>query len=256
MIKSYLINLDRNKDRLNFFISNFKKIGLEFTRISGIDGSKFSKEEFDNFSKIRPRRNIPWLPGQMGCFLSHYHAWGKIATGTERFCAVFEDDIHISTDLKNILDNDQWIPDDFDIIRLETSTNRILLTKNPVLKYGNRKIYGVKSTSWCAGGYILSRSAAQKLINLPIEAHDSSDALLYNFENSAIANKLNIFQFNPAPCTQDKYLLSGSIKFKSNIESPLSNPLKIKEKIKKISPLIIITGIAKSIKGYKRITFM
>ncbi len=256
MIKSYLINLDKDSERLNFITANFKKLGIEFERIAAIDGQTFSEQAFQEFLKVRPRNNKSWMRGQMGCFLSHYAAWEKVSQGNERFYAVFEDDIHISDDLKKILNDDSWIPDDIDIIRLETSTNRVRLTSQPLLTHAKRKIFGVKSTSWCAGGYLINRRTAQQLVNLPAQYHEPSDVILYNFDDSIIAKELNILQFHPALCTQDKHLATGNLKFSSNIE--LSAPKKASRlilKLRQANPISVIGGLYRSLRGYKRIGF-
>jgi len=263
MIKSYLINLDKDLDRLAFFKSNFERLGITFERIAAVDGRTFSEEDYQAFMQKRPRNynrdnSKKWLRGQMGCFLSHYNVWKKIAEGRENYCAVFEDDIHISNDLKHILQSENWIPHNIDIIRLETSTNRIQLTSQPVATYKKRKLYGVKSTSWCAGAYIISRKAALRLVSLSEKYHEPADIMLYHFDESVIARDLQIFQFNPALCTQDKHLADGlnSVKFASNIEFDTANKARdIKARLEKISPAKLATAVYRSLCGYKRIGF-
>lgn len=256
MIKSYLINLEQDSERLAFFESNFNRLGIGFERISAVDGRKFPEQQYQDFMKDRPRdHKKTWLRGQMGCFLSHYTAWQKIAEGEDRFCAVFEDDIHISDDLKQILNDDSWIPDEVDLIRLDTSTNRVRLTPQPYLTHANRQIFGVKSTSWCAGGYILNRRTAQQLVNLPVKYHEPSDVILYNFSDSIIARELKIFQFHPALCTQDKHLATGSVGFSSNIEAPVKKQSELKAKLEKATPVDVVRAAYRSLTGYKRIGF-
>ncbi len=255
-MKSYLINLDGDTDRLAFFSSNFKRLGLSYERVCAIDGRTFSDADYARFQKTRTKNYSFWLRGQMGCFLSHYHVWQKVAQSEDNFCAVFEDDIHASDDLKKILDEQSWIPNDVDIIRLETSTNRIQLTSDPVLKHAGRTLYGVKSTSWCSGAYILSRRAAQAFIDLEEQYHQPTDVIMYNFERSAITKKLNILQCYPAVCTQDKHLLNGNdVKFASNIEAPTTKEPAIKTALKYALPANFFAAAYRSLKGYRRITF-
>lgn len=259
-MKSYLINLDKDTERLNFFKANFDRLGIPFERISAVDGRTFSEQDYQAFMQTRPRdynriQTKNWLRGQMGCFLSHYHAWQKIAEGDEHYCAVFEDDIHISDDLKQILQTDTWIPQSIDIIRLETSTNRVRLTPQPILSYKKRNLYGVKSTSWCAGAYIISRKTAQRLVNLPEAYHEPADVILYNLNESVIAKDLNILQFNPALCTQDKHLAEGKVKFSSNIEFDTAAQPSLTAKLRRFSPGVVLVGIYRSLSGYRRISF-
>lgn len=261
MIKSYLINLDKDLDRLAFFKSNFDRLGIKFERVPAIDGRKYSEEDYQDFMAKRPRNynrtsTKTWLRGQMGCFLSHYNVWKKIAEGRDNYCAVFEDDIHVSDDLQYVLQSENWIPKDTDIIRLETSTNRVQLS-SPVTNYKKRKLYEVRSTSWCAGAYIISRKAALRLVSLSEKYHEPADVMLYHFEESVIARDLRILQFNPALCTQDKHLANGQKShFASNIEFDSANKVtEIKTKLGKLSPSKIATALYRSLSGYRRISF-
>ncbi len=259
-MKSYLINLDKDTDRLGFFKANFDRLDIPFERIPAVDGRTYSEQDYQDFMRTRPRnynrtQTKTWLRGQMGCFLSHFAAWEKIAAGDENFCAVFEDDIHISDDLKHILQSDSWIPQDVDVIRLETSTNRVRLRSQPLLTFRNRKLYSVNSTSWCAGAYIISKKTAQKLIDLEEQYHEPADVILYHFEESAVAKKLTILQFNPALCTQDKHLAQGKVQFSSNIEFDRDVKPSLKSRLRKFSPATIATGIYRSLSGYRRISF-
>lgn len=255
MIKSYLINLEKDVDRLAFFKANFDKLGIKFERITGVDGRLSSEYEYQEFLRLRPRNNKDWSRGQMGCFLSHYSAWKIIAAGDANFSAVFEDDIHIVDDIKVVLGDESWLSESMDIIRLETSTNRVRLTSQPLVTYANRSAYGVKSSSWCTGGYIISRNAAQALVELPTRFHDTSDVILFNFADSAIASKFKILQFNPGLCTQDKHLAHGVGMFSSNIETPISALEQFRSNLKLFSPMVIGRAAYRSLLGYQRIGF-
>jgi glycosyl transferase family 25 len=255
MIHSYLINLEQDAERLAFFASAFGALGIPFERIPAVDGRLFAEADYQTFMEQRPRHAKPWLRGQMGCFLSHFSTWEKIAQGDDRFYAVFEDDIHASGDLAEILDDDLWLPDEIDIVRLETSTNRVRLSSSPIRGPNHRRLYAVHSTSWCAGAYLINRRAARQLVALAPELHEPADAMLYNFEDSLLARKFRILQFNPAPCTQDKHLLSGNINFVSNIEIPTGPARRFGTALGRISAAQILRAIGRSLSGYKRIGF-
>lgn len=255
MIKSYLINLDKDVERLNFFHTNFQRLCLTFERIAAVDGRLMSEANYQLFMRERPRKNKSWMRGQVGCFLSHYAAWEKIANGLDDYAVVFEDDVHISNDLADILSDDQWIPSGADVIRLETSTNRVKLSSAPVLTRARRNVFSVKSTTWCAGAYIISKRAAKALIELPQRHHEPSDILLYNFDESIIARKFSILQLNPAPCTQDKYLASGSVNFSSNIELSQNKSSVFKRFFLYLNLQRLVLGIYRTLNRYERIGF-
>jgi glycosyl transferase, family 25 len=256
-MKAYVINLDRNPERLRAFQAQFEALGIPFERHAAVDGKRVSDEELAEFQSTRPQNGKPWIRGKMGCFLSHHGVWTKIATSDERYSAIFEDDVHVSRSLKSFVESDKWIPEGTDIVRFEPSTNRILLSKEPVTRrLGRRRLFKVRSTSWCAGGYVISRSAAKRLIDLPEEYHCSPDHILFSYEDSIVAPTLNALQIVPALCIQDKlyHRNAADIVFPSEIinnEKGQSFGVRLKYALRR-SPL---RYLRKSVQGYKRIHF-
>lgn len=257
MITSYLINLDKDKDRFAFMHANFSRLGLSFERFAAIDERTFSDNAYQQFMLERPRDGKLWLRGQMGCFLSHYHIWQKIAQGSDRFYAVFEDDVHVADDLGHLLSKTDSVPDAVDLIRLDTSTNRVKLRRQPDIVLSQRKLHRVQSTSWCTGGYIIHRRAAQRLLELPTRFHQPVDVLLFNQEESVIAPTFHVLQCYPALCVQDKHR-NGAVQFGSNIEGDMegesSSFQRLMEQLSSI-PSCAYQFFYHSISGYKRIRF-
>lgn len=228
MIKSYLINLDKDQDRLDSFKRQFDGLDLEFQRIRAVDGRQMPKNEYEAFQQARPRKNKKqWLRGQVGCFLSHHKAWKLIAADQDRFGAIFEDDIYISARLKALLANDGWIPSEVDIIRLEAPPNRVKLARSKLVSHEGSHFFRLLSTSWCTGAYLISREAALKVISLAPEHHEPTDFMLFSFDHSVLAPQLNIAQCNPSPCVQDKFQNSRNSQFFSNIETPNAESAKM-----------------------------
>lgn len=250
MIKSYLINLDRDVKRLDFMLSNFRRLGIEVERFAAVDARSFPDAVYRQFMAERPRGGKPWLRGQMGCFLSHYAIWQKIAQGTDRFYAVFEDDVHIADGLSEVLAEVASIPDDIDLIRLDTSTNRIKLRRYN-LQLNKRNLYKVGSTSWCTGGYIIHRRAAQRLLDLPVVHHQPVDVLMFNYEESVIAPSFLVLQCLPAVCVQDKHR-ADLVQLGSNIETeePLYQPPSFRRLISSLYQFLYHTAL-----GYRRVRF-
>lgn len=248
MIKSHLINLDKDTERLAFMKDNFERLGIPVERFPAVDGRLFPTEEFERFVAERPRDGKKtWMRGQMGCFLSHYGVWKKIAEGNDRFAAVFEDDVYLSPVLSQLFADDGWLTDDIDLVRLDTSTNRLLMDRSTKIHVGKRNFYRVKTTSWCAGGYLINRRTARQLVKLAPQYHHPADVILYNYEQSVITPTLTILQSSPALVTQDKQ--EGSkIGFVSNIEAPTQT-------LRQDRFIDVIPAIYRTLVGYKRVPF-
>ncbi len=256
MMKSYVINLDRNPDRLNAITRRFSELGISFERYAAIDGAAFTNEQIDEFTNARPRAGQPWLRGQIGCFLSHYNIWQKIANGHDDYAAVFEDDVHASDRLPAFLQDTKWIPDGCDLVRLETSTSRVLLSK-PVTHHQGRAIHELQSTCWGMGAYVISKKAAQRLLAFPISSHNTADRFVLSREDSLVPHELMIAQVIPALCTQDKVL--GSSKDRNQYVSDISDEdvgPSLKSRMRSGSKPSLFRALMRTIRGYKRIAYV
>lgn len=256
MIKALVLNLDRSPDRLEAIAAQFKAIGIPFERLQGVDGKQSSEEDFQKFIAARRGERNSWNRGKMGCFLSHYRAWEIAANSPDPYTAIFEDDMHLSPQLKDFLNTDSWIPPECEIVRLETSTNRVWLAPQTLVTREGRELKRVKSTTWCAGGYILSRDAARKLIALPASSHDSVDYFLFCFEDPGLAKSLHITQIVPALCVQDKFKHADNkdIRFQSNIDE-IDPQITWHGRLKYLSLKSPYNFLVKTVRGYQRIPY-
>lgn len=256
MIKSYVINLKRSAERLEAIGKKFESINIPFERLEAVDGKLLTDTEFQELTEFRQGGGKPMSRGQIGCFLSHFHAWEIAANSPDPYTAIFEDDMHISPDLRDFLITNSWIPKECEIIRLEPSTNRVLLSKNSITEYAGRSLRKVQSTTWCAGGYIISKDTARKLIELPKSTHDSVDYFLFCLEQSSVARGLHISQIYPALCVQDKFFYKDvrDIRFYSNIND-IDPELSLRGRMKYLKSKPILSFFLRTLQGYKKIPY-
>jgi glycosyl transferase family 25 len=202
----HVINLDRCEARWTRTAQRLSDLGVSFSRAPAHDGALLSPDEIAQFTSFRPRHhNGPWLAGQVGCFLSHLAVWSAISRSDAQYHVVLEDDMVPSESAARYLTSSDWVPANADILRLETSTNRIRLAKPVRPKTTDREVHRVRSTAWCAGAYIITKHAAQTLIQLPPITHEPVDLFLFSFEHSVVPNHLSIYQLRPAAFIQEKY---------------------------------------------------
>lgn len=131
-INVYLINLDRNKERLEHFLEQYLMSDLrykQFQRFRAVDGkvldvSKLLTDKAYNevmsIEKTGFRtKHYQLTRGAIGCYLSHLNLYKTISEGDKPYGLVFEDDIIISNNifanLNKALAN---IPNDWDMLLL------------------------------------------------------------------------------------------------------------------------------------------
>jgi len=257
MIPTYLINLDRTPDRLLAMTQRLNALGIPFTRVPAVDGRAMGDDAFSDFIRTRPRNGKEWTRGKMGCFLSHQSVWRAIVENDHPYAVVLEDDLHIAESLPKIFETNAWIPEGADLVRLEPSTNRVLLAHKPVAEVAGRGVHRVLSTTWCTGAYIISKAAAQKILNVAERDHESPDHLLFCYEASVIAQWLKTYQVAPAPCIQDQFFhkFPWQIQFRSEIVT--GQDKKWQKTFRAfLDRYSLPTYIRKTLQGYRRVRYL
>lgn len=94
-MKTFLVNLDRNADRLAAVSKRLAERGIAFERFPAVDGRALAPEERRrSYSPVRAALVRGWglLPGELGCALSHLGICRRmLADGRDLVC-VLEDD--------------------------------------------------------------------------------------------------------------------------------------------------------------------
>jgi glycosyl transferase family 25 len=201
-IPTYLINLDRSPHRLAEMRTRLGAIEVAFTRVAAVDGKALTAAERE---ATRADHN-DWLPltaSEIGCFLSHRECWRRIAAGPAAYGCVFEDDMLLSSRVKDRLADASWIPADAEIVKIEEGHNRVWLDM-PLreLKDGFR-LGRLRSTHYRAGGYIVSREAARRLLAMTERFGLPVDLFLFDVAVGA-PSRFVIYQLLPAVAEQKK----------------------------------------------------
>jgi len=200
-MKFYLINLDRSPDRLSWIQRQTTQLGIEVTRISAIDGSKLAEDVVLQWTRaVHPLFGIG--PNEIACFLSHREAWKRIATGSDPWGFVAEDDIHISSSLPEFLESHQWIPADADLVKAETVNKRVWLSRKNMTSHAEHQVCELRSLHLGAAGVFFSKQCAQKLVDATVNLCASPDQIVFN-QSLPPARPLKIYQILPALVVQD-----------------------------------------------------
>lgn len=215
-IPALVINLDRHPDRLGWFIENAQQRGLAVERIRAIDG--IAPENLIKLEALRAP-NAQLGRGELACIASHRLAWQWLLESEHPFAAVFEDDVHLSEDIANVLQQD-LVPAGFDLIKLEVPTGKVSFAMRAQAVYAHRGLHRLLTRAYCSGAYVISRRCAKRLLELTTQCEQPVDVILFD-DTSEVWQTFPILQLIPAPCIQDANLaraIQGEQRFQSALE--------------------------------------
>ena len=202
-MKLFVINLDRQEGRMRRMAAMFEGMDLQFTRVSAVDGRQLSEETIRQWCGVASFGEV--RPGATACFLSHRGCWQRIVDEGLPCAAIFEDDLHLGDDAVALFANGDWVPEEADIVKVETMRQPTRMDKTPVAAPGARKLYRLAGKHIGAGGYVVTRKGAEKLLKMSETFSDPVDHFLFNPE-LPFASSLVTFQLSPAICMQDFFL--------------------------------------------------
>lgn len=206
-IKTYLINMNRDKDRLLWMQSQLAEHDVQYERFSAVDGRSLSQEQ-QAYADDPNRSHLS--KGEIGCLLSHFSVWRLFLATDSEFALILEDDLHFASDFAQFFKSirSSLESDDAVIHRLE-AYNAPVVVKRPIFtRIGNRLCRQMISNLGGTGAYILNRKAAELLVNAKAHMTNAVDIEMFNTERRVVRG-LVAFQWFPAPLIQD--LMHGGV---------------------------------------------
>ena len=209
--KVFVINLDKDKERLNTFHSNMNNNQIKYDRFKAVDGSKIQSDD-----RLTDYCNTFCTNGMKGCALSHRSIWDLMIKNNYKNVLVFEDDAVIDQnfdrDFHHIWNH---LPKDFDIIYFgsllgcsDDSLSNSIFKK--IIGFDNDEINEFVMTTKGSVGthcYMISLEGAKKFTDKPINFHIDMQILnwikTYNYK--AYSTNLNM-----AETSQDNSSLSDT----------------------------------------------
>lgn len=155
--------------------------------------------------------------GEVACYLSHYSLWEQLIEYDLPYLMIFEDDIYFSKNADDLLNNFDWQPTDFDVIKLETMYGRVMVDKGQVIGLGHNLCH-MKSNHMGMAGYVVSQQGAKKLIAMSQDLGVDRPVDHIMFDLLVEQKRSKVFQVSPALCIQDKIYNENSTLFGSCLE--------------------------------------
>jgi glycosyl transferase family 25 len=185
-LKVYLINLDRDADRLAHMRAQLNGIGFE--RISAVDGSK------------DPPTTKGLTRFELACLESHKLAWRAFLGGSAEHACFLEDDLHIRPGLAALVGDPAWIPNDAHCVKLDTYLQKVRLgRREPAI--GGREVARLYTRHQSSAAYVLTRAGAIRYLELTANASLPADYALFPKYPRRVG--LAIYQLVPAVAVQD-----------------------------------------------------
>lgn len=164
-IGAYVINLDRSIERWRCLTAQAAQFGMQFLRVSGVDGAAIPAEqrtEIDEPAFLRQNGRL-MLAGEYGCYRSHLKALSTFLESDNDAAIIIEDDVEVPPKL---IERAQAILDavpDAELVKLLNHRSRWFLSR-ATSRLGDqvgRCLHGPQGSAAC---YLVTRKGAEKLL--------------------------------------------------------------------------------------------
>jgi len=208
----FVINLDKDIERLAHIDDVLNGKGLAFTRVPAVFGAQLTDQQ-KGFYRSGGRNALS--AGEVGCMLSHIKAWKMAAASKNEFSLILEDDIHFCSGFNDFISDFNRVVDSGEIVihKIETMLATVTLDRGPKYQSGRFRAYNLISDHGGTAAYIINRPTAKWLLQQKDKLRLPVDLELFDPDRRNIP-QVDVYQWISPLCIQDE-LLDG--RFTSNI---------------------------------------
>lgn len=190
--KFYVINLDSSSERLARVEAEFAKKGLEFERVSAVNGKALTAQEKAVYSETLNRKHYykPLLNAEIACYLSHIKCWKKIVDENLDYGVVFEDDIFLNDEMKSVPAVIESIKTKWDFLKLINPFNKKrIVSRLPLGSFGGKAFELIKWSKLPIGfeAVVISQACAKRLLDIHKEIYRPVDVDMQYFWEHKLA---------------------------------------------------------------------
>nr|WP_257008484.1 glycosyltransferase family 25 protein [Haemophilus haemolyticus] len=212
---NYVISLTTEQKRRKHITEEFGKQNIPFAFFDAItpdlieETAKKFNITFDRSSKAT------LCDAEIACALSHIVLWSFILENNLDYINIFEDDIYLGENAKELLNID-YIPEDTDILKLEAH-GKIIYGKRKQIKC-NRNISRLKFKHTGTAGYSITAKGARYLLNniRNKQLYLAIDTII--FDELLSQKDYKVMQLSPAICAQS-FILHDENHFESSLHN-------------------------------------
>lgn len=193
-MRAYYINLAARTDRRAAIEAQLQHLGLEAERVNA--------ELFEDLpASLRARHDGRLGQREFSTTANHLAAYRRFLATDEPCALVLEDDVLLSTALPAFLAALKENHPGIDLLRLETFGNPQQLSRRAKETIAGYDLHTIHGWAWGAAAYVVSRPAAQRLVDSERSLQGIIDRVLYR-PNRMLAGPLTRRQLVPALAIQ------------------------------------------------------
>lgn len=168
-MKVYLVNLDKDTEKLAVADRQLKSLNIAYERVSAVYGKSMSaaeKRKAVNYFRWWCAQGRPVADGEIGCALSHYGIYKKMQAKPAEPVCILEDDVVLNPRFPEILD---FVERNIDVARPQ-----VIILSDHTNQYAEAQPSEPKLVSsaggMCTEAYVVTPAAAAALLhqNLPM----------------------------------------------------------------------------------------
>lgn len=199
-MRIFVINLERRKERLAYMDRQLRDLGAAYERVAAVDGKLMRREE----KKAAVAMFRWWCvngyrvrDGEIGCALSHQSVYRMMLERGLNYACIIEDDIRLDKRLCEVLKAVE--------ARIGDGSSPKVFQLAPYEHRQDEDGLGISFRKVCwaasAGGYVLTRSAAERLLSVNVPLQSTAD----NWGRWCAKGGIELYDVNPIVCHQSPY---------------------------------------------------
>lgn len=159
----FVINLDRDVERMASLSDSLGRLGLAHVRVPAVLGKEVPGWEdlVDRGLYGARNRNVMPRPGEVGCYLSHLKAMETFLGTAEPWCVILEDDVEVLPGCLSVL-KALGERDDWDLVKLFCFHSGMPVRKRRLTSEHSLVVHLTRTTSSAA--YAVNRRAAEIML--------------------------------------------------------------------------------------------
>ena len=195
-MKTYLINLDRNPERLAFMRGQLDRLGIAFERFPAVYGRELTPEaRAKGFSRVRSfiasKKRLS--DAEIGVAMSHVGCYRRMVEAEEPYALVLEDDVSLGAGFAATLSRVEAF--------LSPGRPQLVLLSGYGVEGAESMPEEIRAekSAWCADAYVVTLSAAK----LVLKANDPVITVADSFKRWRRRFGLELYRALPATARQE-----------------------------------------------------